>query len=59
MNKIGKKIFLKKKKGMIIDLSHVSPDTMRQSIELSKAPVIFSHSNAYNITRHVRNVPGK
>jgi membrane dipeptidase len=43
--------------GMLIDLSHVSPDTMRQSIALSKAPVIFSHSGASGITEHSRNVP--
>jgi membrane dipeptidase len=43
--------------GMLIDLSHVSPDTMRQAIAESLAPVIFSHSGARAITEHPRNVP--
>jgi membrane dipeptidase len=43
--------------GMLVDLSHVSSDTMRQAIELSKAPVIFSHSGARAIAEHPRNVP--
>jgi membrane dipeptidase len=43
--------------GMLVDLSHVSPDVMRQAITLSKAPVIFSHSGARAVTEHPRNVP--
>ncbi len=43
--------------GMLIDLSHVSPDVMRQAIAASRAPVIFSHSSAAGITPHPRNVP--
>jgi membrane dipeptidase len=43
--------------GMLVDLSHVSAATMRQAIELSTAPVIFSHSGARFITDHPRNVP--
>ncbi len=43
--------------GMLIDLSHVSPDVMRQAIAASRAPVIFSHSSAGGITPHPRNVP--
>jgi membrane dipeptidase len=43
--------------GMLVDLAHVSPDTMRQAILLSKAPVIFSHSGARAVTEHPRNVP--
>ena len=43
--------------GMLIDLSHVSPEVMRQAITASRAPVIFSHSSAAGITPHPRNVP--
>jgi membrane dipeptidase len=43
--------------GMLIDLSHVSPDVMRQAIALSRAPVIFSHSSAGGVNGHPRNVP--
>jgi membrane dipeptidase len=43
--------------GMLVDLSHGSPDTMRAAIETSKAPVIFSHSDARALSDHPRNVP--
>ena len=43
--------------GMLIDLSHASPETMRQVIKLSKAPVAFTHSNARALQDHPRNVP--
>ncbi|NXA45520.1 DPEP1 Dipeptidase, partial [Nothocercus julius] len=43
--------------GMIVDLAHVSVKTMKDALALSKAPVIFSHSSAYSICPHRRNVP--
>ncbi|KAJ3544798.1 hypothetical protein NM208_g2855 [Fusarium decemcellulare] len=43
--------------GMMVDLAHVSHQTMRDVLSIARAPVIFSHSGAYGVTPHLRNVP--
>lgn len=42
--------------GMIVDLSHVSHQTMLDTLKVTKSPVIFSHSSVYSLTKHERNV---
>ncbi|SEM35586.1 membrane dipeptidase [Bosea lupini] len=43
--------------GMIVDLAHVSPKVMHDVLDVSTAPVVWSHSNAFSLCDHPRNVP--
>lgn len=58
LSSLGKKLVEEMNRlGMMIDLSHVSHQTMRDVLSTSRAPVIFSHSGAYTTEAHIRNVP--
>jgi membrane dipeptidase len=43
--------------GIMVDLSHTSDETMRQAIEVSEAPVVWTHAGARAVWDHPRNVP--
>lgn len=45
--------------GMLVDISHVSVETMEDALRVSRAPVIASHSSAFELARHPRNIPDR
>lgn len=58
LSKFGEEVIAELNRlGMFVDISHVSAKTMLHALRVTRAPVIASHSSAYGVKKHVRNVP--
>jgi len=58
LSDFGREVVLEMNRiGMLADISHVAPSTMHAALDVSRAPVIFSHSSCRGLTDHVRDVP--
>jgi len=58
LNDFGRQVVAEMNRiGMMVDISHVAPSTMRAALDTSTAPVIFSHSSCRAVCDHVRDAP--
>ena len=58
VNDFGREVILEMNRlGMLVDVSHVSDDTMSDALDISKAPIIASHSSARALSNVPRNIP--
>ena len=58
LSELGKKVVAQMNRlGMLVDISHVTTDTMRDVLQISQPPIIASHSSAYHLAHSDRNIP--